>query len=68
MKIALLIISATLLTGCTYTGHKTPLNPGEKIVFHTQERANKFREVSGNDASNGGRFVEITRPTTVITE
>jgi outer membrane biogenesis lipoprotein LolB len=68
MKIALLIVSAALLTGCTYTGYKTPLQPGEKVVFHTQERANQFREVSGNDASNGGRFVEITKPTTLVTE
>lgn len=55
-------------SGCTYTGAKTALQPGDSIIFTTGDRANEFRAVSGNDAQNAGRVVAITRPAVVVTE
>jgi len=70
MKNLLLIVTLSLLTGCgcAYNGVKTPLQRGDSIIFSTAERANEFRNVSGNDATNGGRVVAITSPTVVFTE
>ena len=71
MKNILLISALCLLTsGCavTYTGVQTPLQPGEKVIFSTRERADEFRRVSGNDLNHTNRLVEITSPTTLTTE
>lgn len=56
-----------LVAGCR-TGLQTPMQPGEKVIFSTQERANEFRQVSGNDLTHTGRVVTIQRPTTLTTE
>lgn len=47
------------LTGCsTFQGY--PMQGGEKIIFHSQERATAYRQWSGNDLSNTGKVVTVT--------
>lgn len=67
MKI-LLLLAAVTFAGCAYRGHQTALQPGEKIIFNTSNRATTFRQDSGNDTGPTNRIVEITRPTSVITD
>lgn len=55
------------LCGC-YAPRMHPLQPGEKIVFGTAERAAEFRTYSGNDQKHTGQVVTITRPTSVSCE
>ena len=65
--ITLCVITAGL-TGCNSPRTVTPLQLGDKIIFTDAERANEFRAVSGNDETNGGSVVKITRlPATIET-
>jgi hypothetical protein len=63
-----ILLSLTLFAvgcGCRTAGtYSFPLEPGEKIIFTTAERANQFRATSGNEPTNpvGGRVVRITEP------
>lgn len=47
------ILGATLLTGCagcsSTRGVRYPLQPGEKIVFESGERAAEFRRITGTE-------------------
>lgn len=67
MKMLALILMATALVGC---GCKTmveyQLQPGEKIVFESQARADEFRTMSGNDQGHSNRWVEIDQPTSLV--
>ncbi len=67
MKTLAILTLTMLCAGCAYRGTKTPMQPGEKVIFLTPERANHFRHDSGNDAVNTNRVVKITRPTILIT-
>ena len=77
MKTTLTMIIAVATIGCGngcktgYTGTLTPLQPGDLILFkgtNGPARANAFRAVSLNDAGRTGSVVEISQPTTIITE
>ena len=50
-------------TGCSSRGVRYPLQPGEKVIFESGERAAEFRRISGNDfnplSTNTGRVVKI---------
>lgn len=72
MRNSLCLLACVVLTGCSgcagYVGTRTPLQPGDKIVFAAAPRANAFRQASGNDLNHTNRVVAITRPTTLVTE
>ena len=66
----LLLLGTLLMVGCgckTTGTYSFPLEPGEKVLFNTQERAFSFRATSGNEPTNptGGRMVRITEPTSL---
>jgi len=50
-----------MLFGCS-TMQKMPLQPGEKIIFNSRERANEFRQASGINTQNSGSVVEVDQP------
>jgi hypothetical protein len=60
-------VMGLMLTGC-YAPATYPLQPGERIVFESQERANEYRTKSGNDQAGTNAVVEITRPCAVTCE
>ena len=49
MKKYLTALLAPLLLGGCYSPHLFPLQPGEKIIFNSRERAAQYRQLSGND-------------------
>lgn len=63
--IALLLLAAvfTGCSGCANRGVRYPLQPGEKIVFESGERAAEFRRLTGNDLDplnvSTGRVVKV---------
>jgi hypothetical protein len=66
MKTIALILLAAVLTGCSgcaNRGARYPLQPGEKIIFESGDRAAEFRRISGNEFNpltvNTGRVVTI---------
>lgn len=65
------LFSVLLLAGCTGCNSPrtaTPLQLGDKIIFTDNNRANEFRAASGNDETNGGSIVKITKlPATIET-
>lgn len=66
MKMLSLILMATALVGCGCKTIEYPLQPGDKIVFESQGRADEFRVLSGNDQDHSNRWVEITEPTSLV--
>jgi len=73
MKTILALTLAIAFTGCTsgHLGTRTPLQRGDLIMFKGADgtlRANKFRVATMNDLTHRGSVVEITRPTTIVTE
>ena len=61
-----LLTSALCLVGCSgcaSRGARYPLQPGEKVIFESGERAAEFRRISGNEFNpltvNTGRVVTI---------
>ena len=62
MKKYLTALLAPLLLGGCYTPHLFPLQPGEKIIFNSRERAAQYRQLSGNDRYHTNCVVQITRP------
>ena len=65
---ALIWVSILALCGGCYTPRQFLLQPGDKIIFATDARANEFRAQSLNDPAHRGRVVEITRPAWVSCE
>ena len=70
MKILMITLCASALIGCgckTTGTYSFPLEREEKVYFNTQERANEFRALSGNEPTNpvGGKVVRITEPTSL---
>ena len=63
-KLYYTVISLALFAGCS-SPQMYPLQPGEQIVFKNVERANGFRQASGNDNYSTNAVVIITRPTLV---
>ena len=58
------IVVMLLFAGCS-SPQMYPLQPGERITFTSDERADGFRKASGNDNYSKGSVVVITRPTLV---
>lgn len=65
-KYVYLLVLAGLLSGCSgcaSRGARYPLQPGEKIIFESAERAEEFRRISGNEfnplVSRTNRIVKI---------
>ena len=61
--VVLLSVVCGLAACCGPSGVRYPLQPGEKIIFESAERAAEFRRISGNDfnplSTNTGRVVKI---------
>lgn len=67
LQLILQLSAVSLLLGCgCSTVQKCPLQPGEKIIFQDEARANAFRVASRNDASATGRVVRIEQPVVVV--
>ena len=69
----LLILLLISVPACSprYQGVRTPLQPGDCIIFkgtNATERANTYRGHSLNDLNHRSTVVEITRPTTLVNE
>jgi len=63
MKFCSCLALSFILCGCgCSTMQKMPLQPGEKIIFNSRERANEFRQASGINTQNSGSVVEIDQP------
>ncbi len=62
---SLACIALFALAGCA-SHLEYPLQPADKIIFTTPERAQAFRTFSGNDMNHTGSVVEITAPTSLI--
>ena len=65
MKKTIILIACVAACGCK-TVNEFPLQPGDKVVFTSRERANGFREASGNNVNNTNRVVEIDQPTSLL--
>lgn len=61
MKLCSCLVLSFMLFGCS-TMQKMPLQPGEKIIFNSRERANEFRQASGINTQNSGSVVEVDQP------
>jgi hypothetical protein len=46
-----------VVSGCVFHGY--PLMPGEKVIFNSAERANAYREWSGEDRWRTGTVVTV---------
>lgn len=65
MKTTLIFAVCVALCGCK-TMTEFPLQPGDKVFFTTRERANDFRDASGNNYGATNRVVEIDQPTSIL--
>ncbi len=65
--VPIVILTALLLTGC-YSPKTYALQPGEKIIFNTPQRAAEYRTLSLNDPYHTNRVVSITRPCAATAE
>lgn len=70
-RVTILAVASLLLAGCAGCNSPrtvTPLQLGDKVIFTDATRANEFRAASGNDETNTGSVVKITRlPATIET-
>lgn len=64
MKTFALLVVSVVLVGCASVEY--PLQPGDSVVFKNKERADNFRQLSGNDQGHTNRWVEIDQPTSLL--
>lgn len=63
-----IVVVALAMAGCAYQARTFPLQPGEKVIFQSADRANAYRILSGNDRGQTNRVVKITRPCELTAE